>query len=823
MGTRQSLLSIALGLNDKAFTTGMQRSLRSLDQFSRQATRTGKSLSTTLTAPLVGIGALATKTFVDFERQMAKVGAISGATGSQFEALKQNALDLGSSTVFAASEVATLQEEFAKLGFNSSEIVAATGDTLALAQAFGIELNDAAAVVGTTLNQFNLEADESGRVADVMAAAFSNSALDVEKFRESMKTAGPVANSLGLSLEETTAALGVLANSGIDGSLAGNALKRAFTELQKEGPDVVKAFRGILTNQLSFADATELLGDRAAVLGTILGGQAGEVDKLTEALNNSQGTAKGFAADIDNTLGGSLASLRSAIEGAAIEIGEALAPAIRSVADFVRGLAKRFTELSPETQGLIIKIAGLAAAIGPAVFIGGKLAGTIASVTRAVKFLSGAVAANPLGAILLAATALVPIIANLSNQLNGFNAEAEVASRIAEKTSDALIDERVKVEQLTGVLGDNTASIAERKKALGELQSISPQYFSNLDAEESGIKEVTAATQGYLAAFEAKIKLQAAEELYTEELKKQLRIEQERAKELENTGSQLSNAIQFANLFNQSLNNAITGDGFQTNLQVDQQQNNEVLESLRSTIQTLKDEVSQNTIEIPISTTRTESFGGGQGTTPLTERAFVELEPLEPLKPKDILAPELQQPITLEVRTEGAIKAGEDLEALADKQRRVDDIAASVSSGVDSVFGSLAQNAEAAENSIGAIALKTIGAALSASLAQAVQLAFAPTPDNVATGGLAGAAKAAGLTALITGLFSQIPALASGGITTGPTLAMIGDNPSGKELVLPLEKAEKFFNNGGNVNVSGRLQGRTIYLAGERGNRQRGR
>ena len=171
----------------------------------------------------------------EFEQSMANVKAISGATGEEFKALEKNARALGASTVFTASQVGELQKEFAKLGFTASEIVNVTEGTWALAAAVGADLADAAATAGTTLRGFGMDVSETGRVTDVMALSFSKSALDLQKFSDSMKYVAPIAKLAGVSLEGTTAILGSLANAGIDGSMAGTSLRRILLEAGKAG------------------------------------------------------------------------------------------------------------------------------------------------------------------------------------------------------------------------------------------------------------------------------------------------------------------------------------------------------------------------------------------------------------------------------------------------------------------------------------------------------------------------------------------------------------------------------------------------------------
>ena len=173
---RQSLLSVVLGLDSRQFERGLTAAQRKVRNTANTLSSVGRGLSVGVTAPLVGIGASSFKVAADFELAMKKVKAVSGATGQEFAALQKNARDLGSSTVFSASQVSSLQLEFAKLGLSSTEITKATESTLALAQAFGQDLGPTAEVVGQTIAQFGLDAEDASSVADIMATSFASSA-----------------------------------------------------------------------------------------------------------------------------------------------------------------------------------------------------------------------------------------------------------------------------------------------------------------------------------------------------------------------------------------------------------------------------------------------------------------------------------------------------------------------------------------------------------------------------------------------------------------------------------------------------------------------
>ena len=366
-------INIRAGFDMKAFSTSSQNLTRSLQKTGAKMKSIGKSMSMSLTLPIVGLGAIATKTFSDFQQSMAKVQAISGATGKDFEALTQTAKDLGISTRFAASEVSDLMLNYSKLGFSSDEIQKITGATLDLALATGEDLARSAEVAGSTLRAFGLEATDMVHLTDVMANSFSSSALDLEKFSESMKYVAPVAKVANVSLEETTAMLSVLANNGIKGSQAGTALRRIIAENGSSGKPTTVALKELAASGLDLAGATDEVGKNAMSALLVLAAGAEQINPLTEAYKTQTNVAKDMAAIMDDTLEGSMMKLKSATEGLAISFGEVMAPAVGMAADFLSSIAMKFSNLSEGTKQTIVVIAALVAAIGPLVFVIGSL------------------------------------------------------------------------------------------------------------------------------------------------------------------------------------------------------------------------------------------------------------------------------------------------------------------------------------------------------------------------------------------------------------------------------------------------------------------
>lgn len=250
-----------------------------------------------------------------FEKGMSDVKAVAGATDAEIEALRKNALKLGASTKFTATEVAGLSKELAKLGFASTEIIKSSKAILDLAAATDSELATAAAVAGTTLRSFKLDASEMTRVADVMSASFSRSALDINKFTDSMKFVAPIAQSAGVDIEFATAMLAKLADVGIAGSLAGTSLRRILLEMGKTGKPAAEAFREIASKGITLEGALDEVGRNAVTALNALSGMSGGVEELAKDLDDVTGATAEMAEVMEDNLIGDLTRLESAYDG----------------------------------------------------------------------------------------------------------------------------------------------------------------------------------------------------------------------------------------------------------------------------------------------------------------------------------------------------------------------------------------------------------------------------------------------------------------------------------------------------------------------------
>lgn len=298
---------------------------------------------------LAGLFVAATKKGAEFAKQMSTLKAVSGATAEQMDKLSASAKELGSTTQFTAIQVGELQTEFAKMGFTTNQILDATEATLNLAASMEVGLADAAMLAGSTVNAFGLEAKDTKRVVDVLALSTSSSALGFEELRESLKVAAPIAKATGREIEEVTAMLGVLANTGIKGSVAGTGLSKTFIELNKKGIGLKDALDRVNNSSNGLQTAIKLVGVVGAKSLLNLASKAEDIDKLTEAFEKAEGAAAAMAETRLDNLEGDITKLGSAWEGLllSIEDGEGvLNMMVRGIVQWLTMLLGAITTVS---------------------------------------------------------------------------------------------------------------------------------------------------------------------------------------------------------------------------------------------------------------------------------------------------------------------------------------------------------------------------------------------------------------------------------------------------------------------------------------------
>ena len=283
--------------------------------------------------------ATAIKVSAEFEKQLSKLRAVSGANEKQMAKLEKKARDLGKSTAYTATEVAGLQVELAKLGFTTDEILNASGGVLDLAAGLGATLADAATLTGSTLRAFGLDTKETGRVVDVLAKAASSSALDFSTLTESLKLAAPIAKATNTSIEDTVAILGTLANAGIKGSTAGTGLRKILIELNAKGLTLNEAYEKVTNSSNKLATASDLVGKRAG--GALLTMAAGVAPtaKLAKELENAAGSAEKMRITMEDNLVGDWDKFVSANTELGLKLGESVNPGLRSMVQYLTDIS----------------------------------------------------------------------------------------------------------------------------------------------------------------------------------------------------------------------------------------------------------------------------------------------------------------------------------------------------------------------------------------------------------------------------------------------------------------------------------------------------
>ena len=277
--------------------------------------------------------AAAIKVSADFEKQLSKLRAVSGATTIEMGELETQARKLGKTTAFTAVEVASLQVELAKLGFTSKQILQSSGGILDLAAGLGVELSDAAKLTGTSIRAFGLAAEDTGRVVDVLAHAAASSALDFTTLTEGLKDAAPIAKLYNFTIEDTVSLLGLLANAGIKGSKAGVGLRQIFLELDKKGVKFADALNQVNSAANPAATAMDLVGKRAAGALAIIAENEGAVNGLADELYNAEGAANKMRLIMEDNLIGDFDKLKSAVTEMGLQLGETTEGPLR---DFVQ-------------------------------------------------------------------------------------------------------------------------------------------------------------------------------------------------------------------------------------------------------------------------------------------------------------------------------------------------------------------------------------------------------------------------------------------------------------------------------------------------------
>jgi len=356
----------------------------------------GDQMTMSLTLPITAFGTATLLASGDFEAAMNRVMALSGATATEFEALRELAIELGSSTQYSASEAASAMGYLSMAGFDAAQTLDALPGVLSLAAAGAVDLADAADIASNILSGYGYEASDLAAVNDVLAKTFTSTNTTLMSLGDTFKYVGPVGASAGVSFEELSAAIGLLGNAGIQGGEAGTALRGAIARLLKPTNEVTETLSalgvtvvdtsGDLLPLVDIVGQLEAAGASTADMMTIFGLEAGPamqalvsqgsgaLSELTTELQSAGGTAEQIATIQMEGLNGSMSELRSATEGLMIAIGDAgLLGWMTSLAQMMTGLVSSASALSPTFLRVATIVGIVLASVGPFLAIFGRM------------------------------------------------------------------------------------------------------------------------------------------------------------------------------------------------------------------------------------------------------------------------------------------------------------------------------------------------------------------------------------------------------------------------------------------------------------------
>ena len=301
---------------------------------------------------LVGLFTSAVTTGSKFAKSFSTLQAVTGKTADELGELNKQAKELGATTQFTAIEVLSLQTELAKLGFTAKDIENSTPSILDLAASLEIGLASAAELAGSVVRSFGLTTKDTQKVVDVMAKSTSTSALNFEALRESLKVVAPAAKATGVSIERTAALLGVLANNGLKGSVAGTGLSKTFIELNKKGIGFQEAVDKINNSSNKLNTAIKLVGQVGAKSFLSLAEGGEQIAELEDQFKNAAGAAKEMAEIRLDNLTGDTTKLGSAWEGFLLSIEDGSGFLSNLVRGFVQAGTAILSFLTP-TEDLV--------------------------------------------------------------------------------------------------------------------------------------------------------------------------------------------------------------------------------------------------------------------------------------------------------------------------------------------------------------------------------------------------------------------------------------------------------------------------------------
>lgn len=379
----------------------------------------GSNLTMKVTAPIVAAAGVAVTKFAEVDKTMQLTNATMGNTADEAQALNAAMEEAASNSTFGMNDAATATLNFARAGLDAEQAASALAPAMNLAAGEGGNLDTVSAGLVATINGFQDSFESAGQYADVFAAACNNSALDVDSLSQSMSVAAPVFKTAGYSVEDAALYMGVMANNGIDANTAANALKTGMARLAKPAKEGAVALEELgveifnadgsmkdsLTVQKLLHDSFATLSEQeqiaaaSAIFGknqmsnwlALINSAPEDVDKLSDSLDDCAGTTQDMADAMMGGFGGSIEKLKSSLDVLMTSLGRLVAQYLTPVIEKVQAAIDKFNKMSDAEKDQIVRIAGIVAAVGPALLIAGKIITTIGKIVTGFGNITSAV------------------------------------------------------------------------------------------------------------------------------------------------------------------------------------------------------------------------------------------------------------------------------------------------------------------------------------------------------------------------------------------------------------------------------------------------
>lgn len=565
---------------------GFGGSLLSLNKIKTVLAGVFVTIGAMITGQIVGGLRDAISTIIEFEKKNSTLAAILGTTKKSIKDLTDEARRLGATTSYTAAQVTALQIELAKLGFFKEDIKAMTPSVLKFAKAVDTDLASAATLAGATLRIFNLDAEDTERALSTMAIGTTSSALNFEYLNSAMSTVGPVANSFGFTIEETTALLGALANSGFDASSAATATRNILLNLADSsgklalalgGPvnnldDLVKGLKKLNSEGIDLNKALELTDKRSvAAFNTFLNG-TDTVLALCDAVTGAEDDFNAMSEEMGDNVQGALNRLSSTIEGVVLRFYESKG-ILRDLIDLatlmvegVGGMIDMFNKWGVVTYTVTAYLVSYYGGLKIATMWHARFkAATLASVvtekahavqlyisraatltyaaaqallhknttrcTAALRLMRIELLKNPYTALLALLVAAGVAIYQLAKKTEQASAAMKAHQEVVKKVNEEYSSQEARIKTLVAAINDENLSNYTRKQRLAELKELIPEYNAELNEEGRLINNNKGAIDQYLVSLEKQIKLKAYQEELEELYKKKRNLESQESEQ----------------------------------------------------------------------------------------------------------------------------------------------------------------------------------------------------------------------------------------------------------------------------------------------------